>query len=106
VSTTSIRVDNINLENNTVSNAGSNTDLSLQANTEVIKIEGGGALVLPTGNDTNRPQGQIGMIRYNTLSAEIEIFNGTSWVSIVENIDVATISDVEDLSFEAALIFG
>ena len=106
VSTTSIRVDNINLENNTVSNVGSNTDLSLQANTEVIKIEGGGALVLPVGNDTNRPQGEIGMIRYNSLSAEIEIFNGTNWVSIVENIDVATIGDVEDLSFEAALIFG
>ena len=105
-STTAIQIDNIRLEDNTVSNQGSNTDLSLQAQTEVIKIEGGGALVLPVGNDTNRPQGEIGMIRYNSLSAEIEIFNGTSWVSIVENIDVATIGDVEDLSFEAALIFG
>jgi hypothetical protein len=106
VSTTAIQIDNIRLEDNTVSNQGSNTDLSLQAQTEVIKIEGGGALALPVGNDTDRPQGEIGMIRYNSLSAEIEIFNGTSWVSIVENIDVATIGDVEDLSFEAALIFG
>jgi hypothetical protein len=106
VVTIPVQVENIKFENNTVKNVGANTDLSLSANTEVVKIEGGGALVLPVGNDTDRPQGEIGMIRYNSLSAEIEIFNGTSWVSIVENIDVATISDVEDLAFEAALIFG
>lgn len=104
--TTPLQVDNLRLESNTVSNTGSNTDLKLSAQTRVIEIEGGGALVLPVGNDADRPQGQLGMIRFNSLSGEIEIFNGSSWVSIVENIDVATIGDVEDLSFEAALIFG
>ena len=71
-----------------------------------MKIEGGGALVLPVGNDTDRPQGEIGMIRYNSLSAEIEIFNGTSWVSIVESTGFISQEDAEDISFEAALIFG
>ena len=106
VVTIPIQVDNIKLENNTISNVGSNTNLGLTSNTGVVEIEGNGALVLPTGNDTNRPQGQIGMVRYNTLSAEIEIFNGTSWVSIVESTGFISQADAEDISFEAALIFG
>lgn len=38
-----------------------------------------GALFLPTGSTTQRPTAVTGMIRFNSTTGAVEVYNGTSW---------------------------
>jgi hypothetical protein len=38
-----------------------------------------GGMFLPTGTTAQRPTGGAGMIRFNTTTGSVEIFNGSSW---------------------------
>lgn len=61
-------------------NFGNGTTLSLQQS-GVLRFDGSGALIIPSGNDSTRPvSALVGMIRINTQSiVSIEYFDGTVW---------------------------
>ncbi len=48
---------------------------------DTLVSTGTGALTLPVGTTAQRPTAVVGMIRYSTTNARVEIYNGTSWVS-------------------------
>lgn len=55
---------------------------SIKASTGVLSLgDNSGGLVLPTGGTASRPAGTNGVIRFNTDSSAIELYNGTSWTS-------------------------
>lgn len=58
--------------------------LSLAAD-GVFQFDGTAAFRAPTGNDAQRPTGQVGMIRVNTQAGAgaglLEFYNGTTWVT-------------------------
>lgn len=45
-----------------------------------LQIIGTGALILPVGTTQQRPIGVAGMQRFNSTTAQLEYFDGTSWV--------------------------
>ena len=47
-------------------------------------------LIIPVGTTAQRPTGQTGMIRFNTTTTEVEVYNGGSWVSISPNNTITT----------------
>jgi hypothetical protein len=41
-----------------------------------------GAIIIPSGTAAQQPTGQAGMIRFNTSSSALEIYNGTVWATV------------------------
>lgn len=49
----------------------------------VLKFNGSGAVMIPTGSSAARPTGKVGMVRVNTDSTPfLETFNGSGWQNI------------------------
>jgi hypothetical protein len=46
---------------------------------DTLVSTGTGALTLPVGTTGQRPTAVVGMMRFNTTTALVEIYNGTSW---------------------------
>ena len=73
-------------ENLTVSaNVEVGGELTVSSNIEVagfVGSSGTGALTLPSGTTAEQPTGVGGMIRFNSSSNRMEVYNGTSWQSI------------------------
>ena len=46
---------------------------------DTLVSTGNSALTLPVGTTVQRPTPVVGMIRYNTTTASVETYNGTSW---------------------------
>lgn len=48
-----------------------------------ISMDTTGNLVLPIGTTAQRPASPVaGMIRYNSTLSVVEMYNGTSWITI------------------------
>jgi Concanavalin A-like lectin/glucanases superfamily len=74
-----IEIEQVFVRNNTISTQ-SNQDLVLQPNgTGIVNINSVQSVKLPAGNDSQRPIGQAGMVRYNTTSGGYEGFDGSNW---------------------------
>ena len=41
-----------------------------------------GGIIIPSGTTAQQPTGQIGMVRFNTSSSTLEMYNGANWISI------------------------
>ncbi len=52
------------------------------AGTGYVAIDASTGLVVPVGTTAERPTGQVGMIRFNTNTTLVEVYNGSSWVNI------------------------
>lgn len=52
---------------------------STGATADTLVSTGTGALTLPVGTTAQRPTAVVGMIRYNSTTARVEIYNGTFW---------------------------
>ena len=63
-------------------------------------------IVLPVGDNSTRPSGVQGMIRYNTSDARVELYDGTSWVSVAGSSGGISFADAENIAIEKVLIFG
>ena len=63
-------------------------------------------IVLPVGDNTTRPSGVTGMVRYNTDDARVELYDGTSWVSVAGSSGGISFADAENIAIEKVLIFG
>ena len=66
----------------TITSTSASQDIIIDAETGDVVIAGTGALVIPTGTQAQRPTSTTGMIRFNSDSSEVELYNGSSWVSI------------------------
>jgi len=63
-------------------NTGS-TELSWNPSTGILNLSGStGGLVLPVGTTAQRPSPVAGMTRFNSTTADIEFYTGTSWVAV------------------------
>jgi hypothetical protein len=59
--------------------------LNLEAQNGIVKINGTGALVAPSGTTAERPgTPTVGMTRYNTTDNLLEVYTGTEWKAIGE----------------------
>jgi len=48
----------------------------------MIQLDSTNSLLLPTGDNTTQPSGIAGMIRYNTSTSNVEVYQGSSWRSL------------------------
>lgn len=136
-----IEVDNISIDDNTISTIATNQNLYLNANgvgsviidelafkdssitntttngityfrnsgSGYFKIDGTAGFVVPVGLDTERPvppYREIGMIRYNTDQALMEVWDGVSWVSVAGSSGAITFNAAENLAIEYILTLG
>ena len=52
------------------------------AGTGYVAVDATSGLIVPVGTTAQRPTGQTGMIRFNTTENELEVYNGSAWVSV------------------------
>lgn len=85
---------NIKIENITISSVTGNLILSplLSNSNAVVVINGTSALQLPSGTTGQQPTVYAGAIRWNSTTNSIEVYNGSSWISLLSQINNQTIS--------------
>ena len=106
--TGSVRVGNLAIKNNTITNvvSGAITDFA-QSSTGYVKISGTNGVVIPTGDDFNRPGNpETGMMRYNTAQGLVEVYNGTIWQSVAGTGGGINYNDAVNIAVEYVLTFG
>ncbi len=84
----------IKIENITVSSLTGNLVLSplLSNSNAVVVINGTSALQLPSGTTGQQPSAYAGAIRWNNSTNSIEVYNGSTWISLLSQINNQTIS--------------
>jgi hypothetical protein len=89
---TSTAFGNITVSNTTISTSLANGNITLTATgTQLVQVSGNLGLVLPNGNTTTRPSPALtGTIRFNTTTTQLEVWDGTQWVSATNNTSVIT----------------
>ena len=73
------------------------------------KFAGTRGVVIPVGNNAERPAGvdsEAGMLRYNTEDERTEIFDGTNWTSVAGSSSGISRNDAEAIALENVLILG
>jgi len=71
-----------------------------------VKFDGSQGVVLPVGGNATRPTGQTGMIRFNTDDSRVELYDGTTWVSVAGASGGISFAQAEEIAIEKVLIFG
>ena len=97
----------ISIKDNVIKNEV--TDSVTQFNTTgtgYVKFSGTSGLVIPHGTSLQRPpfvNSETGMMRLNTAEQRVEIFDGTSWVSVAGSASGITTADAEAIALELVL---
>ena len=73
---------NIEFSSNTLTTATAGDDLILDPESGSLVVSGTTALQIPVGTEAQRPTAVKGMIRFNDDDDEVEVYNGSAWVSI------------------------
>ena len=74
-----------------------------------FKFGGTGGVVIPTGNNVERPapvNSEDGMMRYNNEDDRVEIFDGVNWVSVAGSSGGISRNDAESIALEYVLVLG
>ena len=71
-----------------------------------VKFDGSQGVVLPVGGNATRPTGATGMIRFNTDDSRVELYDGTTWVSVAGASGGISFAQAEEIAIEKVLIFG
>jgi len=108
--TGSVKFDNFAINGNSITNTSANAVTTFE-NTSggYVKFDGTYGMVLPVGTSENRPipaYRETGMMRFNSQDARVEVFDGTSWVSVAGSSGSITAVDAEDIAITMAVIFG
>lgn len=108
--TGSVLLDDLAFKDTSITNTVPNS-VTVFRNTGAgyTKFEGTGGLVIPSGEDGDRPINpylETGMMRYNTNQEYVEIYDGTSWVSVAGASGSININQAEDLAIEYVLTLG
>ena len=75
-------IGNIEFSGNTLTTATAGDDLILDPESGSLVVSGTTALQIPVGTEAQRPTAVKGMIRFNDDDDEVEVYNGSAWVSI------------------------
>jgi len=71
------------------------------------QFAGPGAILMPPGNELERPSTpETGFTRINTDTTEMEVYNGTEWVTAAGEFDNISVADMEDEALVQSLIYG
>ena len=100
--------DNFKIGNNVILNTTSGAVTEFVSTDDgYYHIVGTGAVVIPSGATGSRPLvPALGMMRYNTEFQIVEIYDGTSWVSVAGAASGINAAQAEDIALTSALIFG
>ena len=103
-----LKIDNIDIDGNTISSTTGDIVVSSE---RFFRITGNSAFIIPVGSIVQRPGAgsrEIGMLRFNTSDGNIEVFNGTAWVSGGEGGDGGGVDEsvARQLAVEMALMLG
>lgn len=82
---TTLQVGNITVENNTISTASGNLNITSVAGSRVI-FDTTAAMKIPTGDTSERPTPIEGDFRYNNETKLLEYYNGTEWSTLTVDI--------------------
>jgi hypothetical protein len=80
-----------------------------QAGSGYFKIDSNAGFVVPVGTNLQRPAPayrETGMTRFNTEQQYLEIFDGSSWVSVAGTTGSISYAAAEDLVLEYVLVLG
>ena len=103
-------LSNLAFSNNNITNTvtGAVTNFVSTGN-GYYKFGGTYGLVIPVGDNTTRPPlilDETGMIRYNTTSQGVEVYNGAAWASVAGNNGGITSGVASDIGIATVLTFG
>ena len=100
----------ISIKDNTITNEVTNSVTQFATTgTGYVKFSGTSGLVIPHGTSLQRPpfvNSETGMMRLNTAEQRVEIFDGTSWVSVAGSASGITTADAEAIALELVLSLG
>lgn len=106
----SIVIDELSFKDSSITNTTTNGITYFRnSGSGYFKIDGTLGFVVPVGLDTQRPippYREIGMMRYNTDQSYLEIWDGTSWVSVAGSSGAITFNAAENLAIEYILTLG
>lgn len=101
-------IDDITFDDNAIKNTANNA-VTLLSNTATgyWKFSGTGTIRMPFGDNSTRPSTpEIGFTRINTVSNEMESWNGTVWETSAGRFDSISVEDMEDEALVQSLIYG
>jgi hypothetical protein len=105
-----IVLDNFKFANATFTNTVTDSVTTFNSTgTGYYKFAGTGGVVIPTGNNTQRPasiNAETGMMRYNNEDSRVEIYDGTNWVSVAGASGGISRNDAEAIALEYVLVLG
>lgn len=101
---------NFKFSDNTITNIVPNSVTRFtETGTGYVKFAGTNGIVLPAGNATTERPGlaftEVGMVRFNTDSSYIEVYNGIGWVNAAGSGGVSQ-SGATDIGVVMALMLG
>ena len=104
-----VRLGNFKIVDNTITNVVSNAVSQIvQSGTGYFKIQGTNGFVPPVGADATRPTAYavLGMTRFNTDSAALEIWDGADWASPAGSAGAVSVAEANDIAAQLALTLG
>lgn len=104
-----VRIGNFAISSNTFNNTVNNAITVIsQTGDGYVKINSTGGFVIPVGTTLQRPGiFDVGMMRFNTTDARVEIWNGTAWVGVAQGATSGiNAAEATDISILSTLIFG
>lgn len=108
--TGAVAFDNVSFKDSTITNTLADSPLLFQqTGNGYFKIEGTNGFVVPVGSNTERPAAayrETGMVRFNTQQAYLEIYDGTTWVSVAGTSGSISYSAAEELAIEYVILLG
>jgi hypothetical protein len=102
-----VAFENFAFKNNTITNTATDAvTLFESTGTGYFQFDGNTGVVLPVGSNATRPVGVAGMIRFNTNDERVELYDGTTWVSVAGATAGISFIQAEEIAIEKVLIFG
>ena len=108
--TGSVVIDNFAIKNNIITNTVADSVTTFNnTNNGYVKFDGTYGLVIPAGTTAERPpvtNVEVGMTRFNTTDARVEVYDGANWISVAGAESGISRSDAENLAYEIVLSLG
>ena len=108
--TGSVVTDNFAIKDNTITNTVADSITEFSATGDgYFKFAGANGLVLPVGGNTDRPNlafTETGMTRFNQDDDRMEIYDGSSWVSVAGTSGGISSVDAEELAISYVIVLG
>ena len=103
-----IRIENLNFQSNTITNYVSDAPIVFETTGDgYVDVSQAGGVRIPYGDAGTRPSVPvIGITRYNIQDQQVEIYDGTSWVSVAGAGGGVSVVGAEELAVKYALTLG